>query len=112
MKNPRLNEPEHPASYQLAQSTGKYYGIPIDNYVINYRKTNPTQANDMTGYNAFAGVQFAFGIARGGTHNFMYSKSSVFEVHWEKDGADLYERTAFYDWKWLSGLMVAPPECK
>lgn len=36
----------------------------------------------MTGYSAFSGVQFA--------------------------GAALYEKTAFYDWQWLSGLMLTP----
>ena len=63
--------------------------------MINYRKTNPTHANDMTGRTAFSGVRFAFGIARAGTHNFMYSNSSIFEVYWNKAGADLYGRTAF-----------------
>jgi hypothetical protein len=41
----------------------------------------------------------------------MYSYNTVFEVHWDKDGADLYERTSFYQWPWLSGAMLTPPDC-
>lgn len=113
VKNPRLPESEHPVSYQNAQKTGQYYGIPVDNYVINYNMTNPKQANDMTGYASFNSVRFAFGVAHGGTHNFMYSTGMTFEVHWDQpDNSKLYERRAFYTWPWLSGLMLVPPDCK
>jgi hypothetical protein len=112
VRNPRDGDAEHVMGYQTAVKTGEYYGIPVNDYVINYRKTNTAEANDTKSFSSFQNVRFAFGIARGGVHNFMYSYNTVYEVHWDKDGADLYERSSFYnDWPWLSGVMLTPPDC-
>jgi hypothetical protein len=112
VRNPRDGSSEHPTSYQDAKRTGNYYGIHVDDYVINYHRTNPATANDMTAFNEFSNVRFAFAIARGGTHNFMYSNGMTFEVHWDQEGQNLYERKSFYNFNWLSGLMLTPPGCK
>lgn len=40
-------------------------------------------------------VKFAFGIARGGTHTFLFSYGEVFEVHWAQEGAKLYGKVVF-----------------
>jgi hypothetical protein len=62
---------------------------------------------------SFSNVRFAFGVAHGGFHNFMYSTAMTFEVHWDQqDPSKLYERSPFYTWQWLSGLMLVPPDCK
>jgi YD repeat-containing protein len=111
VRNPSDGQSEHPASYQQATRTGNYAGIHVDDFIINYHKTNPASANDMTAFNEFSKVRFAFGLARGGTHNFLYSYGMTFEVHWDKEGENLYERKSFYNFNWLSGLMLTPP-CK
>lgn len=112
VRNPRDGDSEHPASYQRAVRTGKYYGITVNDFIINYHMTNPNSANDMGAFDEFSGVRFAFGIARGGTHNFMDSYGMVFEVHWDQEGDKLYGRSPLYNYQWLDGLMVTPPGCK
>jgi hypothetical protein len=61
-------------------------------------------------FDRFSQVKFAYGLARGGRHTFLCSYGMIFEVHWESIGADLYERSAFYYYPWLSGVMVTPPD--
>jgi hypothetical protein len=34
----------------------------------------------------------------------------VFEVHWDRIGADFYEATKFEDFGWLSGALVVPAD--
>jgi len=38
VNNPPDNLQEHPFSYSLAVKTGKYYGIPVSGYIVNYSK--------------------------------------------------------------------------
>jgi hypothetical protein len=117
---PRDGDNEHPASYRLVARTGRYYRIPVSGVIVNYsptplgggdaargaRETPKTQA----AFDRFSQVKFAYGLARGGTHTFLCSYGMIFEVHWENIGADLYERSAFYSYPWLSGVMVTPPD--
>lgn len=55
-------------------------------------------------------VKFAFGIARGGFHTFLFSYGEVFEVHWDQIGTGLYGKKAFKDYEWLSGALIVPPD--
>ena len=55
-------------------------------------------------------VKFAFGIARGGYHTFLFAYGEVFEVHWDQEGMKLYGKKAFKDYEWLSGALIIPPD--
>jgi len=55
-------------------------------------------------------VKFAYGIARGATHTFLFSYGEVFEVHWEHEGAKLYGSRSFKDYNWFSGALIIPPD--
>ncbi|MEA1933833.1 MAG: hypothetical protein U9N60_05310 [Thermodesulfobacteriota bacterium] len=55
-------------------------------------------------------VKFAVGVSRGGKHTWLYSLGKVYEVHWDKIGAELYEVTNLEDYAWLSGALVVPPD--
>jgi hypothetical protein len=126
VRNPRDNSPEHPAGYKKAEKENTYYRIPLSGFIINYKLTRqppppgfldrllgakssgPTQ--DLTAFNKFSHVRFAYGLARGGMHTFLLSYGMVFEVHWNQIGAGLYERSPFYDYKWLSGVVIVPDD--
>lgn len=115
VKNPNDNLQEHPFSYSLAVKTGKYYGIPVSGYIVNYRPTaviapkKPTPI-DKTVFDQFSKVRFAYGLAKGGMHTFLLSYGMVYEVHYESIGEGLYERSSFYDFDWNSGVVVTPPD--
>lgn len=120
---PRDGKPEHPYSYQQAIKTKTYYGAKVDGLVVDYNldfKKHPSGGflsgctpgprNNDAIWNKVSRVRFAYGLARGGTHTFLYSFGMVFEVHWDKIDADLYERSSFYSFAWLSGLLLTPPD--
>jgi len=111
VKNPRDGSPEHPFSYQQAIKSGKYYGLPLGGFVVNYNLKTPTAKtpNNDAVFQRLSRVRFAYGIARGGQHTFLFSYGMVFEVHWKEIGDELYGRTGFYDYGWLSGALVVPP---
>jgi len=121
VRHPRDNSSEHPYSYQVAKKTGEYQAVmrggdvrklKLDGFIIDYNLVNPTAKvpNNIDVYNRLSSVRFAFGIARAGVHTFLFSCGMVFEVHWDKIGPDLYERSSFYDYKWLSGALIVPPD--
>lgn len=135
-------------SYWNTLKHGVYYAgefptkVPVSGYIVNYRPvidhTNPRYEDkrkkikhdyattpERDAFERFKQVKFAFGLARGGDHTFMYSDGYIFEVHWnalgddsysqhvDADGDDLYERSLFEDFPgWYSGLMVVPPDSK
>jgi hypothetical protein len=43
-------------------------------------------------------------------HTWLFSFGSVYEVHWDGIGSDLYERTPLEVFGWLSGAIVVPPD--
>ena len=130
--NPDVNHPrdgnlEHTYSYYKKVVLSKqYYKIPISYWVINYKPTPKINGN----YKSFSGiggskdltkkdvsqldmlkkVKFAVGVSRGGKHTWLYSFGKVYEVHWDKIGAELYEATNLEDYAWLSGALVVPPD--
>jgi hypothetical protein len=120
---------EHPVTYQNAIRTHTYYGVTVSGFVVDYKPTYvpprkqtwsewwhniqpPSQMTPkrMDAFNRLSGVKFAYGLARGGYHTFLFSYGMVFEVHWGAEGDDLYKRSAFYDFEFLSGLIFTPPD--
>lgn len=57
-------------------------------------------------------IEFGFGISRGGMHTWLFSNGYVYEVHWEEEGANLYEKTDITLFPWQSNLIVVPPDAK
>jgi hypothetical protein len=115
VRDPLDGSPEHPLSFKLAKSGNHYYTVPISGFIVNYKLTRRQGGkdrglNDMENFNRLSQVRFAYGLARGGDHTFLVSCGMVFEVHWAGIGDDLYERSAFYDFAWKSGIVVVPPD--
>jgi hypothetical protein len=130
--NPDVNHPsdgqlEHPYSYFKKANLSKvYYDIPISHMVINYSPTPATNPH-LKSFSSLGGIKdptvkeskqldelkkipFAVGLSRGGMHTWLYSTGSIYEVHWDRIGSDLYEATNFEDYAWLSGALVVPPD--
>ncbi|MBI3898982.1 MAG: hypothetical protein HY308_11905 [Gammaproteobacteria bacterium] len=126
--NPDVNHPrdantEHTFSALTTERSCQYYGVPISYKVANYRptakdepgfqKVNPkreeTTLNEVD-ISALRLVRFGFGISRGGTHTWLYSKGDVYEVHWAGIGPNLYEKSSLAGYPWLSGTIVVPPD--
>ncbi|HEY5704136.1 MAG TPA: hypothetical protein VIS96_01015 [Terrimicrobiaceae bacterium] len=129
--NPDVNHPRdgdlnHTFSRKVALESKKYYTIPLSYWLINYRPTPETDPKyqsfsgvggskeptklDQTQLQMFQKVKFAYGVSKGGKHVWLYSLGTIYDVHWDKIGADLYKATKFEDFEWLSGALVAPPD--
>ena len=124
VNHPRDGDVEHPFSRKKTLESKQYYTIPISYFLINYK---PTPKSDPK-YKSFTGlggskeptevdetqlemvnlIKFAYGVSRGGKHTWLYSFGKIYEVHWDKIGADLYEATNLEDFAWLSGALVPP----
>ena len=110
--HPRDNDDEHPYSYKVAKSKSTYYEVPISGLVVNYYPTThpkPT-AVDQGAIGKLNCLHFAYGLARGAKHTFLFGSGFVYEVHWDAIGDGLYERSPFQSYEWLSGLLVVPPD--
>ncbi len=61
-------------------------------------------------------VTFGFGLARGGTHTFIFASGDVYEVHYSSGPADwpnqqpLFQVTPLINWNWESGAIIVPPD--
>ncbi len=126
--NPDVNHPvdidsEHSYTSYLANKTCKYYQIPLEYQVVNYTitpKTHPAFGKlnknaSVTNLNtidiaSLDLVKFGFGVSRGGRYTWVFSKGKVYEVHWDKVGADLYEASSLRIYPWLSGAIVIPSD--
>lgn len=121
--HPTDKDDEHTYSHLIAQKKCTYYKIPLSYRVVNYRPTDKTHeafqalnkhkgvtALNAVDINHLKSVKFGFGISRGGMHTWLFSKGDVYEVHWDKVGADLYEKTSLANYPWLSGAIVVPPD--
>jgi len=102
--HPKDLDSEHTFSAARAMKSCTYYGIPLRYHVTNYNVTKatdpeyrllnktsgPTTLNsvDMASLDL---VSFGFGLSRGGRHTWLFSRGKVYEVHWDRIGADLYE---------------------
>lgn len=129
--NPDVNHPrdkdfEHVLTYKKVKEKSPYYGVPIEHAVVNYSPTSSNDPNfvsfkgrgmsadpthkDDSQLNQLKKVKFGVGISRGGQHTWLYSSGYVYEVHWDKVGAELYEATDIESFDWLSGAIVIPPD--
>lgn len=149
--SPDVNHPNdfnyevHNHSYWNTLKRGVYHvgsyntNVPVSGYVVNYKpvadymnpryedtrlrvKHNYPTTPERAAFERLLRVGFAYGIARGGDHTFLYSDGYVFEVHYtaigddrysehvDADGDDLYERSLFEEFAWQSGIMVVPPD--
>jgi hypothetical protein len=122
-RTPRDGHSEHVVAYKRAVSERSYYTVPITDFIVDYNLTpapsqgivdrllhgaKPARVPDMAAFEKFSKVKFAYGMARGGYHTFLLSYGMVFEVHWDRIGAGLYERSPFFSFEWLSGIVVTP----
>lgn len=129
--NPDVNHPrdklyEHVKTYNDVKAKLPYYKIPVDHFVINYTPTAKTNPNfvsfgskgmavdptdeDDSQMTELKKIKFGMGVSKGGMHTWLYSLGQVYEVHWDKVGADLYETTDIEEFGWLSGVIVVPPD--
>lgn len=139
VRHPRDGAAEHPQSYKNAIANRTYSGVTVSGFIVNYNlqdkrtrrewiwtpapggiipgvpiipiPTPITVGGDNLGaFNRFKNVKLAYGLARGATHTFLYSLGDIYEVHWTEERDNLYERSPFYSYEWLSGLMITPPD--
>lgn len=112
---------EHTFSNVVALKRCTYYKVPLTYRVANYNPTPKShwafeklnRDRGVTKLNAvdigkLKTVKFGFGISRGGMHTWLFSKGYVYEVHWDKIGANLYEKSPLEFYPWLSGAIVVP----
>ena len=55
---------------------------------------------------------FSTSQVRGGMHTWLFSKGFVYEVHWDKAGKELYDKTDITNFPWQSNMIVVPPDAK
>lgn len=129
--NPDVNHPrdkqfEHVKTYKNVMARLPYYKITIDHTVVNYAPTKDSDPNfvsfagqgmskdptpeDKDGIGELRKIKFWVGVSRGGMHTWLYSAGTIYEVHWDKVGADLYGATDIVDFEWLSGAIVFPSD--
>lgn len=122
-KHPVDSNSEHTYTSHLASKTCKYYKIPLEYKVHNYtitpkshpsfqklNKTAPVTTLNPLGITSLGLVKFGFGVSKGGEHTWVFSKGNVYEVHWDKIGTELHEKTPLRMFPWLSGAIVVPPD--
>ncbi|MBX3400598.1 MAG: hypothetical protein KF873_17825 [Gemmataceae bacterium] len=120
--NPKDGDKEHPYTYKVAIGQKKYYDMPVIGTIVNYAPHDAGLPNwipvlgsmgdtklDPAALLKLQNIRFAFGIARGAMHTFLFSAGDVYEVHWRDIGANLYGKTPLQNYDWLSGALVLPP---
>jgi hypothetical protein len=114
-------------SYRTTTKSNSYYSVPVSGYIIDYNltpvppKPSPglidrlfggvpplARTNRMAAFDELSKVKFGYGLAKGGDHTLLLSYGMIFEVHWDKIGEDLFERSSLYTYPWLDGLFVLP----
>jgi len=74
--NPDVNVPadghaEHPSTYRQAIKTGKYYVVPIQHYLVNYRRSKSDRETETTGIGKLSRTPLWFGTGWGAYHCFL-----------------------------------------
>ncbi|WBS00605.1 hypothetical protein OU994_20070 [Pseudoduganella sp. SL102] len=124
--HPRDKDYEHVKTYKEVKAKLPYYKIPIAHLVVNYTPTAQADPNfvsfkgkgmsseptveDDSQMAELKKIKFGVGISRGGQHTWLYSTGLVYEVHLDKIGAELYEKTDIELFDWLSGAIIIPPD--
>ena len=106
------SEAEHEASARAVMGGGKYYGIKVDDMIVDYRPSSGSKTiKDTTGIDALKDAPFFFGVARGGDHTFVGYGDTVSEFHWDAnpDSTTAIEERSLENFPWQSGLLMIPP---
>ncbi len=124
---------EHSVSYVTAKKQKVYKGIPVSDFIIDYRPTSKLwdldNRDDDGNYkdipvvsptisktdkvNRLKKVPFGFLLARGGRHAALISYGKVYEVHYTAEpwSEKLIEVKDFEtEWGWFSGIIIVPPK--
>ncbi len=91
--------------------TEAYYRFDLKPSAFRRLDTKKMTPKNTKGLIKLRKVRFGFGVARGGKHTFLYGLGNIYEVHWTGLGTfgNLYEKSPFEDYKWLSGAILLPP---
>ncbi len=121
--HPNDGNQEHPFATHSVLKSCKYAGVPVNYTVLNYSPTPKTDPNfqkliDYIGVQkinsvdlaALNKIKFGVGMSTKGRHNRLFSKGSVYEVHWRGVGSDLYQIRKLPDFPWNSNLIIVPPD--
>lgn len=120
--HPTDGQSEHTFATAMVKKNCKYANIQVSYTVLDYKPTKKTHAKfqallpyserklNKIDLEALKKIKFGFGLSRGGMHTWLYSLGLVYEVHWDKIGPDLYDKTKIENFKWLSNLVVVPPD--
>lgn len=103
---------EHSYSAAMVKRGKPYYGVKVDDQVLNYRPApGSSTQSDTAGLDKLADTRFWFGLARGGQHTFVGHGDTVNEFHWDRNPGDrdAIEERKLADFPWLSGLIMVPP---
>jgi hypothetical protein len=104
---------EHAVAYKKARESGTYYGLPVEQSVVNYapREGSGTTKETSQLQNLQA-IPFGVLSARGARHMALIVRGTVYEVHWNEtsDKPNVIEGTVLEKWAWLSGAIVVPTE--
>jgi len=103
----------HTADYNDARRRGTYWGVSLldsDKFVVDYRHTSRSVADDMTRLNQLSNLPFGVVAARRGEHMALIVNGYVYEVHVGMPATDYrtIEARPLRDWGWNSGVIAAP----
>lgn len=104
---------EHAYAYRKVREAGTYYGLSIEQSVVNYAPRQGSKtAEETTQLDRLSAIPFGVLSARGAKHMALLVRGVVYEVHWTEtsDKPDVIEGTSLKKWAWLSGAVVVPPE--
>jgi hypothetical protein len=113
-KKPSDGSAEHTYTAREVRKGNPYYGIATDpsRLVVDYKpSSNSPTRRDRSGYDKLAQVPFWFGLARGGSHTFVGSGSTLSEFHWSDmpNSKNAIDEKPFEEFSWLSGVIMVPP---
>ncbi len=113
-RNPDDGNAEHSFSATQVKKGNGYYGVAIDDTVLNYRpsgKGSTPTTKDTSGLEKLKQVPFFFGLAKGGMHTFVGRGATVNEFHWNEmpNSPRAMDETPLESWKWNSGVIMVPP---
>lgn len=111
-KKPADGDNEHSFSAAQVRRGNGYYGVKVDDSVVNFRPTEGGgTTQDMSGIEKLKEVPFWFGLARGGKHTFVGRGNQLNEFHWteQPNSSRPFSEKPLETYSWLSGLIMVPP---
>ncbi|MCA2977017.1 MAG: LysM peptidoglycan-binding domain-containing protein, partial [Myxococcaceae bacterium] len=106
-KNPNDGNAEHSFSAVQVKRGNGYYGVKVDDSILDYRPTDPSKTRqNLSGIEKLEQVPFFFGLAKGGMHTFVGRQGKVNEFHWDRmpNSTTAIDERPLKDWGWNSGL--------